>query len=645
MLLRSWLGAALLTASVSLAALALLRNPGSPTARAEARTSGLEIEIEMPALKQPPNVAAPRAEPEALLQELPVHPRERRPAPLVTRPTTVPDLARAAGWMRSIAVHEALPKLASPEAERARLEDALSKATNPVARQNVIFLAVLTLPADVSHPWLSSMMGGGLGGDAEDAVLALAFDGDPQGRADFGWLSATPSRAAVHRLLDHCADHEKLGEAGTEEAREILRSYRALEVLDREPYFKSTFHWTSHAEWLPHPIRRLEEGELADDASMELDRELLDRWVARYPGHPGSDDMAFRLGRVELRRGEALEAARWFSRSATMPDQDMCGAAVRDLAATCEALLTPEELDRLAHEQGLLTPNRVLIQYIRLRRLAAERGFDVAIRYASALGRDEPHSVLGYAWNFRNAAPPPKGLDSGMAPAPPDDPLRAMLATAPPFVRHERALPPERIPAKLKNQCETEESRLDPWPERLQIDETLLMGQFRAWEALVTLERRTAQASGEERADLLYKTAAILYHDPRTILPAYAEVFSLGWLVQAVSDDAGRDPRAFGTFVRTSYPLLRAIGVFERIEREHPTYTGMDKVLYSEGVAWGKFLDYPCKAEEGRTWDAKIRNAVGAFERCATYFPSSALADDARRAALYWRSEWPGVFE
>ncbi len=633
--------AALVFALLLTVSLALLRpGPAHPQPRASGPRFDPEAE-DAPARTTRPDPGAPAPAPPVPALAPPLR---RDLATTVDRPkpTTVSELARAGGWMRSLGVHHALPPVGGPEAERARLEATLLGATDPVARQNVIFLAVLTLPTEVSHPWLRSLMGGGLGGDGEDALLALAFDGDAQARAEFAWLSATPSRAAVHRLLDHVTDHEKLGETGTEEAREILRSYRAIEVLDREPYFKFTFDVTRHAEWLPHPAR-----------TPELDRELLAAWIARYPGHPGSDDMAFRVGRVELRRGGAFEAARWFSRSATMPDQDVCGPAVRDLAATCEVLLTPEDLDRLAHEQGLLTPNRVLIQYIRLRRLAAERGFDVAIRYASALGRDEPHSVLGYSWNFRHAAPAPKGLDSGLAPAPPDDPLRATLASAPPFVRPERALAPVLIPIRLRNQCETDESRLQPWPERLQIDEALLMRQFRAWETLAVLELRVAAASGEARADLLYKTAAILYHDPRTVLPAYAEVFGFRELFWAVrSEDVRPDLPSFSGFVRTSYPMLRAIGVFERIEREHPTYAGIDKVLYSEGVAWGRLIDYPCDAEQGgygpredRPWHTKIRNAARAFERCATLFPKGPLADDARRAANYWREEEPGAFE
>lgn len=643
------LGVALLFAIGALISLALMKGGEvDRAARATIRTPAPDLPG-LEAYEDPVRLASAPEEPG----------RDREPQPRAEprvapeRRTTVSDLARAGGWMRSLGVHHALPRVAGPEEERARLEATLLEAQDPVARQNVIFLAVLTLPTDVSHAWLRGLIGGGLGGDGEDALLALAFDGDPWARAEFRRLGSAPSRAPVHRLVDQYADHEALGQAGTEEAREVLRSYRAIEVLDRQPYFKFTFYATKHAPWLPHPIRRADDGELLDDVSLELDRELLASWLARYPGHPGADDMAWRLGRIEIRREAHLDAARWFSRAATLPDQDMCGTAVEELVTTCELVLTPEELDRLAHEQGLLTPNRGLVQYIRLRRLAAEQGFDVAIRHAAALGRDEPQSVLGYAWNHRLAAPVPRGLDSGLFPAPPDDPLRAVREDPAPFVRPERAPSPTRLPDRLYP-WDDPESRLEPFLERLQIDEATLMGQFRAWDAIATLELRAARATGDARADLLYKQAAILYHDPRAIFPAYADIFDFRRAI--------RDEDALGPFVRTSYPLLRAIRVFERIEREHPTYAGIDRVLFSRGLAWAKLLSYKCEPQEldergpggpkptawseWRAWrdGMKIREAVAALERCVALCPRSPLADDAWRAVLYWRGARPEVF-
>jgi hypothetical protein len=634
---RGLVVALLLASSLTLALVLVTRGDAPTHARAAAGGTPLSLDdgFELPLAPEPeprlPDAAVPAVPPRPPPVAPPLEePRERKP------PATVSDLAAAGGWMKSLAVHEALPRLLTPEAELRRLEGTLAQATNPVARQNILFLAVLTLPTEVSHPWLRSVMTGGPGGDAEDALLALAFDGDPAARFRFADLSRASSRAPVHRLLDTVYDHEALGESGTDEAREVLRSYRAIEVLDRDPYFDLTFHNVRHAPWLSHPTW-----------TPDLARDVLASWIARYPGHPGSDDMALRLGRIEIDRGAPLEAARWLSRSATMPDQDVCEVAVRDLVAVCELLLSPEELDLLAHEQGYLTPNRTLVQYIRLRRLAAERGFAVAILYAEALGRDEPLSVLGYAWNHRYGAEVPRGLGSGLLPLPADDPLRAMEESVPPFERPEGSPVPRRIPGYLGTP--PDKARLDPYPERLPIDATVLMRQFRAWEAIVELERRATRAHGHARSDLLYKVAAVFYHEPHAIFPAYGNVCDFGgvlWLAERKS------PASYGTFVRTSLPLLRAIRIFEEIEREDPSYGGIDKVIYSKGVAWARLEQYGFTSEdsgdgppERHPYRTKVRNAVQDLERCAAAFPRSPLADDAVRLATYWRNARPDAFE
>jgi hypothetical protein len=556
-------------------------------------------------------------------------------------PSRPAQLSRAGGWGRALALHATLPPVAGAEAEQARLEEILAQATDPVARQNLIFLAVLTLPPEVSYPWLRELAAGTSAADAEDAVLALAFDGDGVGRAAFARLAGAPSTAPVHRLLDDYVDHEELGRTGSEEARAILRSYRAIEVLDRQPYFKITFHCVRQAPWRPHPAR-----------TPELDRELLARWLDRYPGHPGSDDMALRLGRLATKRGAHVEAARWYGRAAALPDQDVIRVAVGDLVATAELVLTPEELDRLAHEQGYHTPNRTLLSYIRLRRMAADRGFDVAVRYAAALGRDEPTSVLGHAWNHRLAAPVPRGLDSGVAPLAADDPLRDVQAEAPDFERPEGAPSPVLIPS-WRLESREEETRLRPWPEPLQLDERMVMRQLRLWEAIATLDRRAARATGDARADLLYKQAALFYHDRRVLYPVYARAFDFRWVFRHVTwKEYCPEPASAGDFVRTSYSLLCAIRLFERIECEHPGYAGLDKVLFSQGLAWKRLLSWMCDAVEGGYGSedpgprrTKIRLATAAFERCAARFPRSPLADDALRAAAYWRRTDPEAFE
>ncbi|WP_348235470.1 hypothetical protein, partial [Salmonella enterica] len=66
-----------------------------------------------------------------------------------------------------------------------------------------------------------------------------------------------------------------------------------------------------------------------------------------YPGHPGSDDIALRLGLRARENRRPFDAARWFARSAALPDQDFRLGALSRLVAVCELELTPVELDRL----------------------------------------------------------------------------------------------------------------------------------------------------------------------------------------------------------------------------------------------------------------------------------------------------------
>jgi len=640
--LKSWgLGAASLGAA--LAVVALLSGEALSLARAARRLTGAP---DAPLLAVP--LAPPSASPAAdgtpkAAAEARARIRALERTWHLGGPGKPAQLAAAGGWMRALAVHAALPPAGGPAAELAQLQATLAVAADPVARQNLIFLGVLTLPPDVSHPWLRALAAGSSAADAEDALVALAFDGDAEARAGFARLAETRSPAPVHRLLDDCYAHEELGRTASDEAREVLRSYRAIEVLDRVPYFKITFHFVRHAPWRPHPAR-----------TPDLDRELLAEWVARYPGHPGGDDMALRLGRLATARGAHVEAARWYGRAVTLPDQDVVDEAASDLVATCELLLTPEELDGLAHEQGYLTPNRTLLQYIRLRRLAAERGFDVATWYAAALGRDEPQSLLGYAWNHRRATLEPRGLRSGLVPLTADDLLRGRDPRPPSFPRAEGAPDITALPG-LWVRPKDAKARLYPWPERVQIWELGVMRQLRAWEALAALEQRAAQAAGDARADLLYKEAAIFFHDPRVLYPAYASARDYRKLFATVTGTRTcARPASFGAYVRTSYSLLRAIRLFERIERDHPDYAGLDRVIFSEGLAWKELLDWKCDAVEGgygcvkedpyprRT---KIRLATTTLERCAATFPQSPLADDALRAAAYWRRTEPNAFE
>ena len=624
------LGIGLAAASTALVAALLLRGE-SAGPRAEARAT---LAIPPPVDELPAPALPPADEIERDVVEAP----RRRAAPIAApmpQGATPERLARAHGWMDCLWTHERLPRL-GPDGELARLQRVFEDAKSPVVRQNLVFLAVLTLPAAISRPWLREIAAGEDPEDADDALVALAFDGDANGRAAFARLAAAPSPAPVRRLIDTLDEHEALGDEATKEARAVLRSYRAIEVLDRKPYFKATFVYARGVDWVAHP-----------DPSPELRLELLPRWIAHYPGHPGSDDMALRIGRRHTERGDHYAAARWYARAASFPDQDVTGVALQDLVATCEFVLEPAELGRLAHEQGYVTPNRTLVQYIRLRRIAADESLDRAVRLAAALGRDEPESSLGHAWNDRFAAAAPKGLDSGVQPLADDDPLRVV---AEPLRRPETKGRPSLIDGSDWHAWPDEKRRLDPEPEALRLRHDYLALQFRAWETLTELERRAARTRDGARADLLYKQAAIFYHDRRVLVPVYGSQSFLFRHVFYALPEKQRCER-LNRFEKNSYGLLRGIELFDRIVRDHPRWAGLDKVYFSQGLAWKKLLTYRpympyyvYREDEKRQQRTVIRNAAAALETCAARFPESPLAPSAVLAAAYWRRTRPDAF-
>jgi len=543
------------------------------------------------------------------------------------RPTTIPQLSGSRGWVEANDVAYRLPSVPAGGEALARLGTALDGATNPVSRQNIIFLVALTVPWERSEPWLRDVARAPDPEDAEDALGALAFSGAADEVATFRRLAREVAPAGVHRLMDELADQEALAREGTREARRILRSYRVIEVLDREPYFK-LMAVVARVRWLPHP-----------SDPVHLAGVLLPAWLDRYRGHPGSDDMAYRVGRAQT---NAYDAALWFARSASLPDQD-CRNVVRKLVGIAEFFLEDAEIDRLANDRGLDSPNRTLLRYIRARRTAARRGFAEGLVEAELAAREEPGTPLGHAWRLRWSVPAPRGIDSGLEPPPAEDRLRLFVPDRTTVPEHG-----ERIDDWRFGRSIAEETRLEPPRETVRLDVDALARQFRAWEAMGELERRTATARGSARSDLLYRQAAIFYHNACVLLPVYA--YRSGRLLRSGSEptyvgapSGAESWRLWDRYVTESSSDLRAIALFDRIANLDPRYPGADRVLFSRAltrrrlIRWGSFPpDHPAADY--------VRALVEDLERCAAWFPSSPLADDALRAAGYWRRRYPALW-
>ena len=333
-------------------------------------------------------VPTPEAEAGEVVAEGPDGPRLESGVPLQTvlerrarrlglsrasAPTKVAQLARTPGWTSFLDVWLRLPELADDSARLERLDQALTQARDPVVHQNLIFLVALSLPAAVAEPWLEALRTGIDPADAEDALVALAMRGSASAAADFERLAASPCAIDCRQLLDSHEQHDALGATSTADARVRLRAYRAVEVHLGEPYFKMTAYLASR-QWSGRRygelLRWQPRADLSDDAQLRL----LAAWLTRYPGHPGSDNVALWIARLHAHRGDFVESARWSSRAAVLPDQDAAWVAMTRLVSCCELLLSPEDVQGLSTEEGLSTPNRGFYLYVWLRRLASERG-------------------------------------------------------------------------------------------------------------------------------------------------------------------------------------------------------------------------------------------------------------------------------
>lgn len=547
-----------------------------------------------------------------------------------------PSLPSARGWGQS---NEALYRLkirGGPERRLQTLDRAFSQSEDPVVRQNMIFLVALTLPWEIAEPWLRLRLDEE-GPDRLDALWALAMSGAEDALHE---LEASPPQEASRVLVDTLEAHEVLGVAGGDEGRARLLAYRALEVVDRSPYFKKTSIHV-HLRWLPHPHAgegrpqslTWIDGERA--APVDLALRLLELWVRSFPGHPGNDDVAYRLGRAQLGLRHHLSAARWYSRASVLPDQDVSWGARNSLLATAEVLLGEAALAQLVEDAEQSGRNRELLEYVQVRRTAARRGCAAGLAVAERRAREHPRGPLAQAWARRWSVAPPRGLSSGVRPWELGDPL----------LRREPA-PETPAPQGGAPLAEVGSARLNPHPEALRLDVARLARQLRIWETLAELERRELAAQDPAlAADLRYKRAAIFFHQPDALFPVYTRhcraaesVVDNLWDLDP-ADQAGYEA-GVAEFAAKAQGWSRARALLAGFAVRYPDYEGLDEALFTRGLASERFLRGGWCLDR----DEVIRDVVAAFEELIEVCPESNLSDDAGRAVAHWRGVYSEVF-
>ncbi|MGE3854502.1 MAG: hypothetical protein AB7K09_22415, partial [Planctomycetota bacterium] len=192
------------------------------------------------------------------------------------------------------------------------LDRALRQSTG-VARQHLIFHIAIALPRDMARDRLLTLLATASADndDREDAFAALAFVGDVDARNGFRQLAPQLPRAAVRRWVDTPEEYAALEDTGD---RDVLRSYRCFELLARRTYFhihafgwfgapRDCFPWSGTDHAVP---------------TDEYDA-MLAAWLARYPGHPGSDDMLLRRARIANDRHDPVAALRLATEAASAP--------------------------------------------------------------------------------------------------------------------------------------------------------------------------------------------------------------------------------------------------------------------------------------------------------------------------------------
>jgi hypothetical protein len=576
-----------------------------------------------------PDVPRPQEDPRRL--------RGRPLPPEVVKRLPRAKLARAGGW---IASHSALQRARQADPERPPLwilQDAWRQARGPVVRQNLIFHAVLSVDPAESRAWLERVAAGGSREDALDAWAALAYAGDLGALARLEALAAEVGTAPLRRGLDDLSEHEMLGEGDAVEARTFLRAHRAWEALVRRPYFLRMGHYAA-VRWTDRP---------PPPAAIRI--RLLEAWLDLWPGHPGSDDVAVRIAREHVRQEHWYDAARWYSHAMVLPDQDAFDPAMKGLLGTVELFLDDAGLYALVRDAEGHDRNVTLLACMLQRRLAARGEMARALREVETWSSRHPESVVAAAWDARWSAPPSRGLSSGLSPLPSDDALRRREPAPATWPVPEGA--PEGVVDWRHDyghaffQSPQRDRPLDPYPEAVLPSGVILAAQFRGWETLLELDRRIERARGRARADLLYKRAAVAYHDPKIVQPAWfygrakGGCFGGGELLSQVEEGAwdaayARWNEAHARYEFGAHGEFLAVRTFRRMAQEHPDYPRLDKVVFSEAQALQRYMARINPADPLRT--QVVTDIVNTLHRFRRDHRDSPLVPDATRALTYW---------
>lgn len=536
------------------------------------------------------------------------------------------------------------------DGERALTHDDLIRrlpaAKSGKVRQNIVFLVALTDPA--ARKTLRALLDTAAAGlseeDQMDLRSALAALGDPEA---VEWFVSRfpPTRAFIGRPIFEFSDYEK--EEQDEANRATVRSYRFWELLLREPYFKR-LKFLARAgiySMLARGMSALEREALA--------AKVLPAFIEKWPGHPGSDDIALRLMNHAIGRKDLKEIYVWAQRASLLPDQDASGTAVVILKALAESQLSIAALDEvLASETG--KQNRDFLRYERFIK-TARQDLAAGLEYFDRTAAADRGSVFSHARRAAASVEPSQALRDGIHENLSLEILRLYpersrrLAETPREPRTERGddsfvqlLTPREQEVVLRTRLDRASS--------VEMDAPMLGRQYRLLVELRNLQvLEREQSDPEVKADLRYRQAKMHYRELDIFSPVWAD-HKLGWgySLNAVRYDPEGD-RRLEEYVARSFALRRAYEILESLLGDYPDYGGRHNVAFHMAQAYAKLMDYkPAKAVD--TWVYPDRPPAGSgegveeyahrrvgelFRRVAEEFPESEWADESERGAAY----------
>ncbi|GAA4722422.1 tetratricopeptide repeat protein [Brevibacillus fulvus] len=308
------------------------------------------------------------------------------------------------------------------------------------------------------------------------------------------------------------------------------------------------------------------------------------KWTAflnKFPLHPAADDAAYRLARCYQQTGNFAQALHWFLQAQKSGDRDLSYDAFGQFLYVLDT--------EMADGRGVHSADVQLPAWTK-----------AWIDYSQAVER-----LRQGAYAEANEA------------------LKQFLAQ----YKGKDLFQPALLSADLNSTVASSAERYPFWEE--------VSKQQRLANELANLRSQATNATGEERARLQYKLAALIYREP---LLFYNHLWlggrqSFFWFGQIKTMDYNE---TLADYIGRFNNYSQAIKAFSTVDLNVADPETAAKTLYSLALSNSKLLEY---GEEVRYYASRVELGEQLLGYCHTLterYPQSALADDALLLAYYY---------